>query len=67
MPVELRHVRAFLAIADSLNLTRAAETLHITQPSLTRSRSTAEQITLDEKEVTHLEEAYAPHRPIGHR
>jgi aryl-alcohol dehydrogenase-like predicted oxidoreductase len=27
----------------------------------------AEKITLDEKEVIHLEEAYVPHRPIGHQ
>lgn len=34
MPVELRHLRYFIALAGSLNFTRAAERLHVTQSTL---------------------------------
>lgn len=37
MTVELRHLRAFLAIAAERNVTRAATALHLTQPALTRT------------------------------
>lgn len=34
--MELRHLRYFVAVADALNFTKAAEQLHLAQPSLTR-------------------------------
>ncbi|GIF74475.1 LysR family transcriptional regulator [Asanoa siamensis] len=37
MTVDLRHLRAFLAIADEGSITRAAARLHVTQPALSRT------------------------------
>ncbi|MFE6692078.1 LysR family transcriptional regulator [Streptomyces sp. NPDC057743] len=37
MTIELRHFRCFLAIADTLSVTRAAERLHLTQPAVSRT------------------------------
>ena len=37
MDVELRHLRAFVAVADQESFTHAAAVLHLTQPALTRT------------------------------
>ncbi|WP_067814290.1 LysR family transcriptional regulator [Nocardia inohanensis] len=44
MDVELRHLRAFIALCDEGNYTRTAQRLHLTQPSLTRTIQQLERI-----------------------
>ena len=39
--VTIRHIRIFLEVCRTMNVTRAAENLYMTQPAVSRSRYTA--------------------------
>ena len=41
--MDFRHIRAFIAVADALSVTKAAERLHISQPPLSRHLQQLEQ------------------------
>jgi hypothetical protein len=45
--MEMHQVRYFLAVATELNFTRASETCHVSQPSLTRAIKLLEEELAD--------------------
>src|SRR5262245_56420273 len=58
-PMELHQVRYFLAVASTLNFTRAAEQCNVTQPALTKGVQKLEQelggqLIYRERQLTHL-------------
>lgn len=58
-PMELHQVRYFLAVAGTLNFTRAAEMCNVTQPALTKGMQKLEQelggqLIYRERQLTHL-------------
>jgi len=58
-PMELHQVRYFLAVASTLNFTRAAEICNVTQPALTKGVQKLEQelggqLIYRERQLTHL-------------
>jgi DNA-binding transcriptional LysR family regulator len=57
MTVELRHLRCFLAIVDEGNITRAAQSLHLSQPALSRALAQLERglaVQLVDRSTHHL-------------
>jgi DNA-binding transcriptional LysR family regulator len=57
--LEIHQIRYFLAVADTLNFTKAAERCHVTQPALTRAIQKLEEelggpLLRRERNLTHL-------------
>lgn len=74
-PMELRHIRYLLAVADHGNFTRAAESLHISQPTLSQQIKQLERalgvVLLDRSgrtvRLTDAGQAYARHARLALR
>lgn len=70
--MDLTQIRYFLAVADTLNFTRAAERCHVTQPALTRAVQRLEEelggpLILRERAFTQLTELGRAMLPLLHR
>lgn len=68
MPMEMHQIRYFLAVAEELNFTRAADRCHVAQPSLTRAIKLLEEemggvLFHRERANTHLTELGRSVRP----
>ena len=66
--MEMHQLRYFLAVCETLNFTRAAETCHVTQPALTRAVQKLEKelgglLLRRERNHTHLTEFGQAMRP----
>jgi DNA-binding transcriptional LysR family regulator len=69
MNVELRHLRALAAIGDHRSITAAAQTLHVTQPALSRTLEQLERrlgVLLVERTTRHVALTDAGHRLWEH-
>jgi DNA-binding transcriptional LysR family regulator len=70
--MELHQVRYFLAVASTLNFTRAAEVCNVTQPALTKGVQKLEQelggqLIYRERQLTHLTDLGKAVRPMLER
>ncbi len=66
--MELHQIRYFLAVAEELNFTRAAETCNVTQPTMSRAirlleHELGEQLFIRDRSQTHLTEFGRMMRP----
>ena len=70
--MEMHQIRYFLAVAETLNFTRAAEECHVAQPSLSRAiRKLEEELGGDlfrrERNRTHLTDLGRAMQPLLHQ
>jgi DNA-binding transcriptional LysR family regulator len=67
--IEFRHLRAFVAVVEELNFTRAAESLQVTQPALSRTIAQLERligVTLIRRTRRSVEVTAAGERFLAH-
>jgi len=60
--MDIRIFKYFIAIVEAGNISKAAEQLHITQPTLSRQ---LKEFKLEPEDVDYLEELYVPHPVVG--
>jgi Bacterial regulatory helix-turn-helix protein, lysR family len=70
--LEMHHIRYFLAVGETLNLTRAAERCNVAQPALTRAIKVLENelggelLRRERRECTRIQRHGASGRAIGY-